>query len=429
MKIGDFDYEYLASQKIHFYYNYTNKFKTSYSKAFFPLHLEEENAAKNALLPFVLFRGNRQHPQTIDLVRNLESLYGTDLSVDVEKRGEWQLITLGIEAVNEDYLPKDSNILPRALGVLSAIVYEPLVEKKKFHPLYFNSEKRTLLEDIKNLKDDKMAYAMERCCQEMCKDEPFSIYKYGDYEKVLDIQNENLFEHYHWFRESVPMHLFYVGNYDKEKLLTVLRDIFPRRSRTELPLKLNTKNKIEEKIIVEEDQVNQSRLTIGYRTHINRGSKKYPHLGVANGILGGFPHSRLFRHVREEKGLAYYIFSSLESTKGILTVSAGIDKKNFLETLNIIDSEIKAIKQGKFSDEELSKTKKSFINQLIVANDSGFDLINIGLLGVINRNPQTISQLIAEIDATEKRDVINAAESIIKDTVYFLHPSEERKLQ
>src|SRR5690554_3898573 len=79
----------------------------------------------------------------------------------------------------------------------------------------------------------------------------------------------------------------------------------------------------------EEMDVNQGKLTLGYRTNVHYYDPLYPALMVYSSILGGGAHSKLFINVREKNSLCYYIFSRLEKYKSLMLISSGIEIQNF----------------------------------------------------------------------------------------------------
>lgn len=418
---GDFEYHHLRSYGIHFYYLPHNKFKTESLKCVLPLQLSE-NASFNALLPFVLYRGTKKLPQTIDLIRSLDYLYGTGLFVDVSKKGEWQTIEFALEMLAPRFLPPQEKVLLKAITILKDMIFEPHLKENSFASEYVSSEKRTLLEDIKGLKNEKDQYALERCISEMYYQEPFGIYKYGSYQSLSSIDANALYKHYQQVITETPLLIFY-GGAQLEQVLSALKKLFPKRNQVEKlrPVTSNLKQSTL-KVIVEQDKISQGQLMIGYHSPINRKSPFYAALIVFNGIFGGFPHSKLFRHVREEKGLAYSIYSQVEASKGFLNVAAGIAEENFHQTITIINHQLEAIQKGNFTVEELNYTKNSLISQLHLSLDSPFALINRGLVGVLNNQIFSNQELIELISAIKKDDIIKVALSLTQDTIYFLKP-------
>ncbi len=422
----NFSRHFLPEQGIWLFHMQTAKFKTNSLKCILPLQLDFEKASANALLPFVLYRGSEDLPQSIKLIRKLEDLFGTDLSVDVRKRGEWQLIDFSLETVNSDFLPNNKDILPEAIKILSGILFKPLLQNGGFQRNYVDGEKRTLEEEIINLKNNKMEYALERCYQEMCQGEPFSVFRYGSPEKIRELTPEGLYEHYKRVRQEAPILVFFVGDLPLDTVKKWLLEFFPSREKIyeirQNGLKISPRP---EKVVVEKDSISQGKLNIGFRTGINRSDPDFPALLVANGLLGSFPHSRLFRTVREEYGLAYYIFSRIESTKGLLTISAGIDADQFEETIDIIEKEWNNIIQGKINEQEVEFTKKGLCSQLKISEDSAFDLMGIELINALNSFGQSREEIMGKIKEVNPADVARVLSRVKRDTIYFLEPDEE----
>jgi predicted Zn-dependent peptidase len=123
----------------------------------------------------------------------------------------------------------------------------------------------------------------------------------------------------------------------------------------------------------------QSSIRMGMRT-INRGHKDYFSLLLLNHILGGYFGSRLMKNVREEKGLTYGIYSSLNPFKNdsMFSIGADVDKANVKLTIDEIKKEIETLCLNQINEEELEVSKNHLLGgiQLEMANPfSTFDKI------------------------------------------------------
>ena len=181
------------------------------------------------------------------------------------------------------------------------------------------------------------------------------------------MENEVVYRHYGKILASYPMDIFLVGSN-----LDVLANLFARldlkRNKMEVlhpPVQREMK---EPRFLREEMDVQQSILFMGYRTNQNFDDNYYAYRG--NGILGGFPHSKLFVNVRERASLAYYVGSSVEGTKGILTITAGIDGAKVEQTIQIIEQQLQAVQAGMISEEELEQTKRGLITSITSMSDN-----------------------------------------------------------
>ena len=166
--------------------------------------------------------------------------------------------------------------------------------------------------------------------------------------------------------------------------------------------------------------MSQAKLVLGFRTNIAYGDPLYGLLLMYNGILGGFPHSKLFQNVREKASLAYYIFSRLERHKGVMVVAAGIDSNDYEKARGIIEEQVEAMAAGRISETEIENTRRGLINHLRTVEDNPYQIINFHLDGTIGGKNYTIAELIRCIEAVTLEEIKAAAEKIKLDTVYLL---------
>ncbi|MCK4260826.1 MAG: insulinase family protein [Halanaerobiales bacterium] len=411
----------------------TSKFKTTLIKIYIQERLREETAPMVALTSYLLFRGTNNRPTTLEMMRYLEELYGADFVSDVEKRGEIQSLTLSLEIINKHYLPSGHDLLEEGLAFIMDVLTNPLMKDEKFDEEYFNQEKAILRDDINSLINDKAKYVNERCCQSMCKNEPYGIFKYGSIDNLDKFTNEDLYRYYSDLLKNNPIHIFIIGDFDSaNEVVEKVEKAFltlPARSKSFSPVVMEKERDLHEKIalqkIIEEEDIMQGKLAIGYRTNIKRLSPKYAALQIFNGLFGGLPHSKLFQNVREKSGLAYYIYSALESTKGILLVSSGIESANLDRVLEIVDQQLQAIKNGEITEQELDFTKKAYQRYFKYLSDSNGSFIDSCMLEVTNGMHPSLDKLMEEMDNVTTRDIQEVAKVVQLDTIYFLKGKEE----
>ncbi|MCG8638481.1 MAG: insulinase family protein, partial [Desulfobacterales bacterium] len=269
-------------------------------------------------------------------------------------------------------------------------------------------------------------YVYERCKQLMCADEPYGIYKCGDVKTLDRIENDELYKYYQKLLDTNPIHLFVVGDLDSELIIEKVRGVFqnfPSRSTNFAPI-IATKTEIVPKQVIEEEKIRQGKLSIGFRTNLTRSSDLYPAMVVFNGIFGSLPHSKLFKNVREEAGLAYYIYSSLDSTKGIIQVDCGIESSDFEKVLKIVDKQLQNIIDGEINEEELEFTIKSYSRQFRYLTDENSTLIDSCMVEVNNGLEPIITEFTEQLRNVTIKDVRSVAEKLELDTVYFLKSKE-----
>ena len=410
--------------KIHLFP--TTKFKTVLVTVFINQVLEKDLAAQTALLPAVLERGTREYPSFRDLKIRLEELFGAELGADVSKKGERQILSFSLEVANNKFAPGE-NLLQQGLTLLKNLISDPYLENGVFKRDYVRQEKEQLAKEIRGLVNDKVSYAVERCVQEMCPNERYGVYKYGSVDDLDSISEAGLYSYYQSLLRENPIDVFVVGEIDTNETFSLLEDAFSfsREERSaELPPVEVYNTPVDVRYREEALPINQGKLTLGYRTNTSYEDDDYFSLLLYNGILGAFPHSKLFQNVREKASLAYYAFSRLEKHKGIQLIGSGIEIENYQQALEIIQEQVDLIKQGDISREEMENTKIGLINQYKILGDSPYSLVNFFLDGVIGGREEGVDYFINKIEGIKKDDVVEASNKVFLDTIYFLRSSD-----
>jgi len=343
----------------------------------------------------------------------------------VARRGENQLLRFSIEVINDRYVDYKESLIKKAVDFLYEIVFNPLLDEKDFHQEYINKGRTFLKEKILSLKNDKNSYVIERCYQEMCRGEDFSLYTLGTIDGLQTSRQDNLYNYFQDVLKESPIEMFIIGDVgEADQLYKYINQKFEMERDKKLPLNntfIKTED-FEEKELEEEDEITQSRLCAGMRIPITRSHPLYFALIVYNGILGGFSHSKLFTTIREDRGLAYYINTRLESTKGLILINAGIDVVDYPIVKEIIEDKLEEIKEGKIDQKNIEWTKKKLINRYKTLSDNNHSIVDAFLLGLINGKKDSLNYVINSIKQVKKEDIIKVAKKVNLTTHFLLKP-------
>ena len=113
---------------------------------------------------------------------------------------------------------------------------------------------------------------------------------------------------------------------------------------------------------------------------VPRGSSEYYTLNLGNLILGRIGlYGRLGKNVREEKGLAYYCYSMLQSRlfSGHIGIYAGVNPKNVQGAIDGIAEEVNRISREPLSQEEVSTGRKNLKGSLSISLESSLERASI----------------------------------------------------
>jgi predicted Zn-dependent peptidase len=308
------------------------------------------------------------------------------------------------------------------LSLLFDIVARPALVNGRFNEEYLAQEKENLKIRIEGRVNDKMQYSVDRCLEEVCRNEPYEIYDYGFVEDLEGITAEELTEHYRNMIGNCPMQVYLagsIGDEETERVAELLSGI-ERTGSTTLRNGFVKKEKTGTRHVTETMNVTQGKLCLGCRTNTPPDSDDYPALMVCNGILGGGIHSKLFRNVREKAGLAYYAYSMLEKFKGLMIISSGIDIGNKQKALDIIEQQLDDMAKGNISDQEMDAAVKSIETGIKSLTDSQINVVDFYLSQTIAGTSDDFTTIIEKVKKVTKDDVTSAARRIVQDTVYFL---------
>jgi predicted Zn-dependent peptidase len=389
-----------------------------------PLHRETVTAT--AIIPYLWMEGTRRYPSAKQLIRRSEELFGTVLQTGVGKRGDRQLVEV-YAGIPEPPVDADEGLFTEALDLSLALVTDPAVGPDGFPELHVERERALHRKRIASVFDDKIAYALERCLAEVCAGRPEALPRFGFEEDLNQCTPSRLWQENQALINEADVHLYVVGRFEEsepklaERLLAALKQRFigdeqsVRRAVQPLPVRTGDVREV-----VDEQPVQQGKLNLGLCTGISYADPDYPALLVCNGILGGFPHSKLFRNVRERASLAYYASSRVDPLTGIVSIQTGIEVANYQRALAIIREQVQALKDGQVSEDEMEFTKRGLRNQYQVMLDQPMTMADVHFLGVLSGTVREVPDLLEAIANVSREDVVRVAERMAIDTVYFL---------
>lgn len=416
-------------QGINLYYIPENKFKTNYISINVHNELKRETASLCALLSDVLNRGCKKYPTETAISEYMQKLYGSAFKADVRRKGTDQILSLSATCVNDSFLPENEGVFDKMLEFLFDVLLEPKVENGKFDEQYVNQEKVNLINDIEAMINDKRTYSAWRIVELMFENEPYSVYELGDVETVKTITAENLYNFYCEMLKKCPIDIFVVGSMNVSEVLAYIEKRLSNLS----PLNhayptQNMYNKdLNEKEVIEKFDVTQAKLCMGYKTSISAGEGDYYKLMVANGILGGGAHSKLFNEVREKLSLAYYAGSRLGRYNGTMIISAGIESKNKDTAIKEIKVQVEKLKNGEFTAEEFDATIKNITSSIRILGDTIGYLCDYYLGNVITDTLISPEEFAQKIESVTPKDVVDVAKKLELEMIYFLTGKESEE--
>lgn len=291
------------------------------------------------------------------------------------------------------------------LNILSEIMWDPALR-----PPDVQAERTVILDEILMHADEPTDLAIERWNAALFVGHSLGRDTLGDAHSVEGLSPETIrrfFEHHYW---PANMVVSVAGDCDHDEVAGHVERRFAGRRGGARPERL-APSLAGEPLVVVRRPTEQAHLVVGARSVARHDERRWA-FGVLNHVLGGGLSSRLFQKVREQRGLAYSIWSERAAydDTGSLAVVAGTAVDHVDEVLRITIGEIEQLADEGVTDRELSIAKGNLrADTLLAAEDSGARMSRIGSAQLLHGEVKTIDEVLARIDAVGPDEVRAAA--------------------
>lgn len=408
----------------------TNKFKTDLTAVFITVPLTRKNVTVDCLLPAILRRGSQNLKTQQEMNKTLEDMYGATFDCGIEKTGDNHVMKFYIESINSQFLPHHEENIASAIYTLLEIIFNPLLESGAFKEEYVESEKKNIEQLIRSKIDNKEQYALDRTVEEMYKDMPYGLYKYGYVEDLENIYSKTAYERYKEIINSAKVDIYVSGDIEEEKIKEIVlnnpniqnlkdreADFIINNEETEQkePAQLSE--------IIDTLDVNQGKLILGLDILENAKNSRFV-VSLYNVILGESATSKLFQNVREKASLAYSARSIYIRQKNNIFIKCGIEIANYEKALQIIKEQLQAMQDGDFTEEDIVNAKKYMINGIKSIEETQDTEITYYLGQELSGSHVSPQEYEEKINAVNKQQIVDIAQKIHINTIYFLRDKE-----
>ena len=378
-------------------------------------------AAMNALLPAVLLRGTKNCPDMRRVTHRLDALYGASVSTLVRRVGDYHTTGLYCGFMDDRFALPGDKVLEPMLAFLEEILLDSPLENEGFLPDFVEGEKQNLIATIEAELNDKRVYAMNRMLEKMCAGDSYAVPRLGTKEAVAAITAQGLRSHYETILRESPIDIFYVGSAGSAQVAALLQPLLSRLDRNFIPRKPQSGlTPAQGGDYTETMDVNQGKLCMGFVSSITNRDPQFAAMQLFNTIFGAGMTSKLFQNVREKLSLCYSVGSGYYGSKGLVTVSAGIDFDKEDQTRQEILRQLALCQEGDISELELRSAREAILSSLRATHDSPGAIEGYyatAALSGMGMDPQTYAEAILRVTPEE---VAQAARTVRLHTTYFL---------
>ena len=354
--------------------------------------VKEKNGISH-FLEHMCFKGTATRPNTSDLSKELDTL------------GCAYNAFTGQEFTGY-YAKGKADDATHLLDIIADLYLNPLLKTEDIE-----REKGVIVDEINMYDDLPMQKVHEVWMKLLYGDEPAGWSIAGERDVVRGMTQKDFIDYRKAHYVAPATTVVVSGNIDATKIFKEVAKKFKGIADTKKKGKKKTADSQKQaQAAIQYKETDQTHLLLGVRT-FPVGDKRGPILSVLAGVLGSGMSSRLFRKIRDELGVGYYVSAgNTEFTDhGYLAVSAGVANDRMEEVVRAILAEFKKLKEDLVDKEELEKVKEHLSGTMYLGLESSDQLAEYyGIQEVLRHEfkaPKERERLIRNVTAEDVRNM------------------------
>lgn len=362
-----------------------------------------ESKRENGLAHFLehmFFKGTKRRPTAIDISRELDGLGAEYNAYTAKDRTAY-------------YAKVEARHWDSALDIVSDLFLNAIIDQAEI-----DREKGTILQELNMYEDTPVRHIGDLWESHLYGDHPLGREIIGTKENLRAFKRADFLKYLRrgYVAENVVVGV--AGNVDPKKVLAAVKRHFADIRTGNKPAFSSIHDRQDRPgIFVQKKKTDQTHLLLGARAYSLGHPDRYA-LSVLATLLGGGMSSRLFVAVRERRGLAYRVTTSIENYHdvGYLATQSGVEHPNLLETLSVILGEYRRIASELVEEAELTKAKEHMKGGIALAFEGSDDIIEYLVTQETLREKITLPrEVAAKIDAVTAQDVLRVAQDIFQN--------------
>lgn len=290
-----------------------------------------------------------------------------------------------------------------------------LVLDSVFPPEELDKERKVIVEEINMVEDTPEDICYDEIATAMYGETGLGKTILGPVENVLSFKKadvDGFVSEYYSPKNTV---ITFSGNITEEQADRLVKSYVLPRYKSAYSETADEKDCFKSRVYRERiKDFEQSNIALAFPS-VSFSDKAFTAQAALNVIVGGGMSSRLFQSIREQKGLAYSVFSSPSAYKNIgsFNIYLNISKVNTQKAVEAVKRELDELKKNGITDDELDRTKVQLKSGLVFAGESVQSIMNsCGKQLLLSGKAYDIDERIAEIDALTKKQIDDFAAEV-----------------
>lgn len=275
-----------------------------------------------------------------------------------------------------------------------------------FAPEEMEREKKVVMEEMKMVQDTPEDAVQDVFYEELFKGEPLERSILGTPESLAPITRDDIVNYIKREYALDNIVVSVAGNFNEKEVC----DMFDEKLSgftARKPVHEYTFADYRPSFRTVVKDIEQSHLVLGCKALKYADDDSYA-LTLLNNIMGGSMSSRLFQTIREQKGLAYtvYSFNSTHDKTGFYAISAGVAHDKVEDTVEAIKEELRKLRKDGITDKELAVSKEQIKGSLIFGlENTSSRMVSNGKRALLRNELITQDEAISKIDAVNMDDI------------------------
>ena len=355
----------------------------------------KENSGVSHFIEHMLFKGTTNRTSK-ELAREMDNLGGV-INAFTSKECTCFYVKLLDEHIN--------------IGI---DVLSDMILNSRFDERDIKKEKSVILEELKMYEDSPDDLVYDLLLENIYKDHSLGMNILGDRQSLKNLKRESILDYYNEYYVPNNSIISICGNFKFEEIVKQIEEKF----KTWQPKSVDTtttKPNFNPCIVKKNKDIEQVNLAINLDAIPMTNNREVYALSVVNNVFGGSISSRLFQKIREEKGLAYSIYSSqtLYEDCGELGIFASTSTENIQEVYKSILEEIELIRNEYISPQEIHESKEQLKGSYMLDLESTSSRMMSNGKNLLMRNKVNDEQdIIDYINAVEYDDVVKIIKKV-----------------
>lgn len=360
----------------------------------------EREAGLSHFIEHMMFKGTKKRPTTLDISETLDSI-----------GGEFNAFTSSDRTAY--YAKVDAKHINVALDVISDMFLNSKMEEAEIE-----REKGTIIQEINMIEDAPMMDVEIVLGNLLYKKNPLGRHVAGFKKTVSAFKRKDFIDYLNRFYVANDSVVCIAGKFNEKRTLNLAKKYFSGMKKGVKPkYEKVMENQKESELMIKQKNTDQTHFLLGSRAFDFNHKDRFA-LGLLSIILGGNMSSRLFIEVRERRGLAYHVRTSVDAFEdcGYLATQAGVNHDKLEITIETILNEYRKIATEKVGKKELQNAKDFIKGKSVMGFESSDEVAMFFVDQEAKKKKiMTLPEIFKNIDKVTENDILRVAKEIFQN--------------